>query len=283
MNNTYMVSFAKKAAFTLFTAAAFVWLPSSVFASSGGITGMSVNGCTCHGSGSPSSATTLGLTSSTGKFEVEPGGTLTLTFEVAHASKSGAGLNISVVDAGETKSGTLTPVNSQEMRVTSKELTHRAAKAFTDGKATFTFTWTAPATPGTYTLRAAGNAVNLNGQSSGDEFNLMTQEITVGTSTSVGDHTVVANTVLHSVEVAPSPVSVSGGTAELRYRLEKPATVTIELFDVNGRPVRPLESVAGDAGEHTVAIDTRQLSNGMYIAILRAGNEQIAKHFAVVR
>ncbi len=283
MKTMVTLSIVKKATIALFAATAFVWLPSVASASVAGITGVSKEGCTCHGSGSPSAATSLVLSSSSGKFEVEPGGTLILTLQISHPSQVAGGLNVSVRDEAMAKSGTLAPENADEMRVTSKELTHKMPKGFVNGKTTFTFTWTAPTTPGSYTLYAAGNAVNLNGQSSGDFFNMITQEITVGPTTGVGEELVAANTLLRSVDIAPSPVSVAEGTAEIRYKLGQAANVTIELFDVNGRPVQPTENTAGDAGEHVAVIDTRRLASGMYIAVLRAGNEQIAKHFTVVR
>ncbi len=283
MKTMYTGSPAKKITIALFTAAAFAWLPTQASASFTGITGMSVSGCTCHGNGLPSAATSLVLSSSTGKFEVEPGGTLTLTLQISHASQSAGGLNVSIVNSEMTKSGTITPGNAVEMRVTSRELTHKVPKQFVDGQTTFTFTWTAPTTPGTYTVYAAGNAVNQNGQTSGDFFNTITQQIAVGPTTAVGEEPVAGATLLHSIDIAPSPVRAGEGTAEIRYQLARSANVTIELFDMQGRPVQPMENTAGDAGEHIALIDTRRLAGGMYIAVLRAGNEQIARHFTVVR
>ena len=52
------------------------------------------------------------------------------------------------------------------------EITHSAPQILTAGTITFRFRWTAPATPGTYSITAAGNAVNFNGASSGDGWNI---------------------------------------------------------------------------------------------------------------
>lgn len=255
-------------------------IPAETQAYSSGLIGQTTNGCTCHFN--QSDETSLTLTSSTGTFEVEPGGTLTLTLQVAHASQQAAGTNIVVRDASNAKAGTLAP-DDADLQLVSSELTHRSPKGMVNGRTTFTFTWTAPSTPGTYTLYAAGNAVNLNGNTSGDFYNLMSQTITVGPTTDVRDNTTVAGALLRSVEVAPNPAPAVDGAAELRFSLERAATVTVELFDAAGRPVQPAQSVHLNAGDHREMIDTRQLSAGMYVAVLRSGNEQIAKHFTVVR
>ena len=281
-----------KTAFPLLIAAAgFVWLPAEASAYAGGITGAgtifyAVDGCTCHGNGTPSDATSLSLSSAAGKFEVEPGATLTLTLQVSHASQAGAGLNVVVVDGNMQRVGTFEPNTADGVRTGpgNREVTHINRKGMVNGKATFTFTWTAPSTPGTYTIHAAGNAVNGNGHADqGDAFNIMSQTITVGPVTGVDDNTVADNKFLHSVDIAPSPASAVEGVAELRYRLGRASTVTIELYDATGRPVQPAETRTEMEGDRVAVIDTRRLAGGMYIVVLRAGNEQIAKHFAVVR
>lgn len=154
------------------------------YAYSSGITGQTTAGCTCHSPGQ-SSATSLSFTSGSGAFTVAPGGTLTITLAVAHSSQSAAGADIGVVNSSNQNAGTLSPASGSGLSLSSNELVHNTPKAMSGGQASFSFTWTAPSTPGTYTIRAAGNAVNDNGNNSGDYYNTATQTITVESLPSV--------------------------------------------------------------------------------------------------
>lgn len=246
-----------------------------------GITGFSTSGCTCH-TPVPNTATSLSLTSATGQLTVEPGQTITLTLAVAHTSMQAAGTNIAVKQ-GNTNVGTLAVVSGQGLRAEGGELTHSTPKTMTGGSASFTFTWTAPTTPGTYTLTAAGNTVNRNGSSTGDAYNLLSKTITVGPVTDVADNETGAQTsLLHSVEVFPNPAPVSNSVVEVRYRIESSRNMTIELYNTEGKVVYT-EQYYGETGEHTALLDTRDLAAGMYFAVVRAGSEQVVRHVTVVK
>ncbi len=140
----------------------------AALAYSGGITGVTSSGCTCHGA--QSSATTLSLSGNT---TTRAGQTLNLTVVVAHSSRQAAGVNIAVKDQQGQNVGTLAPATGSGLRLSNGELTHQQPKTMSNGQAAFSFTWTAPSTPGTYTLRAAGCAVNGNGNTSGDAWNFL--------------------------------------------------------------------------------------------------------------
>lgn len=140
----------------------------AALAYSGGITGVTSSGCTCHGA--QSSATTLSLSGNT---TTRAGQTLNLTVVVAHSSRQAAGVNIAVKDQQGQNVGTLAPATGSGLRLSNGELTHQQPKTMSNGQAAFSFTWTAPNTPGTYTLRAAGCAVNGNGNTSGDAWNFL--------------------------------------------------------------------------------------------------------------
>lgn len=140
----------------------------AALAYSGGITGVTSSGCTCHGA--QSSATTLSLSGNT---TTRAGQTLNLTVVVAHSSQQAAGVNIAVKDQQGQNVGTLAPATGSGLQLSNGELTHQQPKTMSNGQAAFSFTWTAPSTPGTYTLRAAGCAVNGNGNNSGDAWNFL--------------------------------------------------------------------------------------------------------------
>ncbi len=140
----------------------------AALAYSGGITGVTSSGCTCHGA--QSSATTLSLSGNT---TTRAGQTLNLTVVVAHSSRQAAGVNIAVKNQQGQNAGTLAPATGSGLQLSNGELTHQQPKTMSNGQAAFSFTWTAPSTPGTYTLRAAGCAVNGNGNTSGDAWNFL--------------------------------------------------------------------------------------------------------------
>lgn len=153
----------------------FTLISNSVFGRNAGITAQSTAGCTCHG-GNADNATSLSLT---GGGTVNTGSTTALTFTVSHANKTAAGFNLGIVDANGTTAGTISAIGGQGTRIENNEITHDTRKAFTGGSASFQFNWQAPNTPGIYTIRAAGNAVDQSGNENGDVWNLMTQSITV--------------------------------------------------------------------------------------------------------
>ncbi len=73
------------------------------------------------------------------------------------------------------------------------------------------------------------------------------------------------------------------GAGSVRFSLEEPSEVTLEVIDVQGRRVkRLLDGVLQPAGEGAVSIDTRDLASGMYFLTLRAGGETRVRKLAVV-
>lgn len=154
---------------------------TSALASEGGITARTISGCSGNGCHSAqSTATTVSVQGLSGtSVTMAPNETRSFTILVAHATQPKAGIDISVKNSGGSNVGTLAPVAS--LRLSGGELTHTTTHpTITGAGAPFTFTWTAPATPGDYLLRAAGNAINNNGNESGDFWNFMnTVTITV--------------------------------------------------------------------------------------------------------
>lgn len=228
---------------------------------SSGITGQTVAGCTCHSQGS---ATSLSFTSSSGSFNVSPGGTLTITFTVAHSSQSAAGADIGVVNSSNQNAGTLSPASGSGLQSVGSELTHSQAKTMSSGSASFTFTWTAPNTPGTYTIRAAGNAVNGNGNSSGDVYNTGTQTITVVSSPTVA-------------VTAPNGGEewCAGGTQNITWTSSNISNVKIELSSDGGAsyPTTLVASTPAAAGSWAWSIPSgQQLGTQYKVRISDASN-----------
>jgi len=154
-----------------------------------GRTSTSTLGCGgCHG-GSASSRTTVTLEAP--KMKLAPGEVGTFTVVVAHATYPGAGVGVAVrtSETGATNAGTLAVTPGTGLRIRNGEITHSSTRQLSGGSVRFTFTWTAPSTPGTYYIQAIGNAVNGNGRDdASDNWAFLTpQAITVEPSTSVDE------------------------------------------------------------------------------------------------
>ena len=137
--------------------------------SSGGINGQSVAGCTCHGTASPSTIVTItglpagGYTNST----IYP-----ITVSVTNTTFAGsAGFDLT------STAGTFTAVAGTALNG-ALEIRHNAPKARVAGTASWTFNWTAPPTgSANVSFFLSGNAVNGNGNTTGDIWNQISTTI----------------------------------------------------------------------------------------------------------
>jgi hypothetical protein len=153
---------------------------TTAYAYDGGINGRYQAGCgggTCHG-GAASANTVLTVG---GTRTLAAGTTTALTITVANGGQNAAGFNAAVLNANNQPAGAFNNLGGgvQALPGDPVEVFHTEPKGFAAGQATFTFSWTAPATHGTYTMYYAGNAVNDNGGAAGDVWNTGNAQITV--------------------------------------------------------------------------------------------------------
>ncbi len=154
----------------LFTSTLLICMGSlNALAYNGGITGVTTTGCSCHGSSSTN--TTVSIQGVSGTVTMAPGEQRNFTVVVAHGSLSHGGFNLAVVNGGGSSVGSLSAGTGSQLQGT--ELTHTTKKAMSGGETSWTFSYTAPTSVGTYTMKAAGNAVNNNNNTSGDTYNFM--------------------------------------------------------------------------------------------------------------
>lgn len=130
--------------------------------SSGGITGKAVSGCGGGGCHTTSNNTSITLTGIPAAGFVH-GTSYTCTLTVNNGTKSKAGFDMTC-SVGSFTAGAGMSLNG------TTELYHNTPKTITGGTVSWTFTWTAPASGNLVTFNVAGNAVNNNGNATGDEF-----------------------------------------------------------------------------------------------------------------
>ncbi len=68
-----------------------------------------------------------------------------------------------------------------------------------------------------------------------------------------------------------------GASTKIEYSLDQNERVKIDLFDIQGKHVKTIEDAMKGAGEHSITVDANELSDGIYIYALKAGDKAITK------
>lgn len=80
---------------------------------------------------------------------------------------------------------------------------------------------------------------------------------------------------------APNPVST---TTLIRFDLPVPCTVTMSVYDLEGRRIaQPLNRAVMDAGGHSVTVGTQEWPPGMYLYRLEVGGRTATRKMLVIR
>lgn len=138
---------------------------------SGGITGRSKVGCTCHNPTADPNVSVL----LKGPNMLAPGQTANYTLELSGGSAVKGGLNVSL------SQGTIgIPVGIMDTKLVSGELTHTLPKTSVNNKTSFNFNVTAPTTGTEFSIFAAGNSVNGNSLNSGDGWDTTDYKVKIG-------------------------------------------------------------------------------------------------------
>ena len=221
-------------------------------ASSGGITGRSVVGCSCHGTQNTNTA--VSLREGAGPFTVQAGASKSFTAVVAHATLNKAGMNLAIKNSSNQNAGSYS--GTTNCSPSGGELIQTSTVNMSNGEAEFGFTWTAPTTPGTYTLSMAGNAVNGNGGTSGDQWNVM-------------------NDVTITVTGSGSSITLNSQTSPSTFCRNVPVTITwtgnglsgntnIEMSPTGGAPWTQIGSVPASTLNYTWNIPPNQNYSSNY-------------------
>ena len=156
--------------FVLSTALLMLLNTSTVFADKNGRSGSTISGCTCHDQGTNTTVNITGVTAGSTIY-MRPNETRSFTAVVAHSSLTKAGIGVSVKNSSDANVGTLnTGTGTKKLN---SEIVHNGVQNMTNSQFAFGFSWTAPNSTGTYTLRAAACVGNNNNNASGDEWNSM--------------------------------------------------------------------------------------------------------------
>jgi hypothetical protein len=138
----------------------------STSSSSGGVTGLSTTGCSCHGASNSATSMTLSGLPAGGWVA---GNTYSLTLTILNSTKAAAGFDLTCTQGtfSNAPAGTLASTTAS-----GGELRHTTPALMSGGSVSFNFDWTAPsASASTLVIfHVAGNAVNNTGNQSGDHW-----------------------------------------------------------------------------------------------------------------
>ena len=210
-------------------------------------------GCTCHGA-NPTTSVNVAIN---GPASLAPGQQGSYTLTVSGGPLQAAGTNIAA------SGGTLATADGS-LSLSSGELTHTSPKAPSGGTVTFNFKFTAPASPGTVTLYANGNSVNLAGGNSGDSWNFAADKA-INVVTDVNDPSLVSGFALG--QNYPNPFNPS---TKIYFSLAAAGDISLALYDLAGRKAATIANGYYPAGGHTADFSAAGLASGVYYYKLTA-------------
>jgi hypothetical protein len=235
-----------------------VFYASYVFAHASGMTGVTRkngNGCTCHGA----NPTTSVVVTIDGPAELAPNQTGNYTVTVQGGPAVRAGTDIAV------SGGTLNAASP--LQKIGEELTHVSPQPFVNGLVTFAFSFTAPATPGAYTIYANGNSVNFNGANSGDQWNFApNRTVTVKAATAVEE---VSN-VPHNFSLDQNYPNPFNPATTISYQVTRSGHISLSVFDIRGTLVSKLVDDQKEPGSYKSSFIGDRLPSGVYYYSLAA-------------
>ena len=244
-------------------------IPCIAFADPNGKTGRTSTmsqGCgDCHGANAGSSV----KLSLNGPKTMKPGEMGTFKIIIEHASNPSAGVSVAIrkstTGTGDGV-GTLAAVTGAGLRLrgtgAAAELTQSAPKLMSNKAAEFAFTWTAPATPGTYYVQAVGNAVNGNGrEDAGDDWTFMQPvEIIITSATGVNEELAALSAIF------PNPC---GPTEILNIGTDITGVSQVQLVNANGQIV--LDEMM-DISNGALPKPLAGLPRGVYFIVVQNGS-----------
>ena len=97
----------------------------------------------------------------------------------------------------------------------------------------------------------------------------------------VGDQ--IDNVVVNDFTLEQNYPNPFNPSTQINYTLAERSNVTIKVYDVLGNEVATLVNTTQEAGAYDVNFDASQLSSGLYIYTLNAGNFTSSKKMMLLK
>ena len=205
------------------------------------------SGCSCH-----SSSVNTGLSVvMTGPDSVVAGSTTSYTLTISSATGSKAGLDVAV------RNGTL-GTNQSGTKLLNGELVNSNGRSFTSGAAVYTFNYIAPSTSVVDTLFSIGlaSAGGANGS-----WNWNDKRVKVYTLSGIEP---TSNTNPESYDLKQNFPNPFNPSTTIFYSLKNSGTVSLKVYDANGKLVSDLVHSSQSKGEYRVDFDGSSFASGVY-------------------
>lgn len=234
--------------------------------------GVTCNSGSCH-SGPAVTDQAATITSDVPVGGYVPGTTYNITATATKAGVIEFGFQLSPQNASGTKLGSFVtplPAGTQfanpNTGLANKYVTHTSSGTAGTGTKTWTVQWTAPAPgTGTVTFYGAFNFTNSGNNSSGDVIKTTTLVITENTTVGINE----ADGGSEGFVVFPNPANE---IINVSFYLSEAASVTAEIFDINGRIVKRTENVNLYPGRHELKFNAHDtMETGLYFIRLNDG------------
>ena len=238
-----------------------------VYAYSSGVAGCTLKthstGCNCHST----TANTSVIVSLSGPDTVLTGSTNDFTFTVGSTgSFTRGGIDVAV------SNGTLDIGTSTGIKILSGEVVQ--SSKFT-GATTKTFTFTAPSTSGTVIMYACGSAGSSNPPPWNNASN---KTIVVKSSTGIENNITPVSFSLN--QNYPNPFNPN---TTIKFQTKDLRLVTLKVYNIIGKEVATLVNENLKAGNYEVTFDGSNLSSGIYLYKIKAGNFSEVKKMTLVK
>lgn len=224
------------------------------------------SGCSCHGS---NPTTSLPVTI-TGPDSLAKGMTASYTLTITSATGITGGLDVA------TRSGVLA-VNQPGTKLLNSEIVHSAAKNFSGGSVSFTFSYTAPVTNTVDTIFSTG--LSSTGGTSG-AWNFSDKKVKIYTVTGVIQNTLIQPDSYSLGQNFPNPFNP---VTSIIYSLKETGNVQLEIFDVSGKKISTPVNSYQQRGEYKVDFDGSKLGSGVYYYTLRTKDFLETKSMVLIK
>lgn len=229
----------------------------------------------CHSGGNGTTSVSISSTPSFSNNLFEPGMTYTINVMVSNSNYSRFGFGCEILNEDTfTNAGVISLISSSsDVQLLNapngrKNAVHVSPKVGS-GSTIFSFEWTAPTSTNNIVIYAAGNAVNGNGNTTGDAVGTTSLSL----SASISSINEITNNVKMNIYPNPASEFVS---IQIENVTEKIENVNLELWDLKGNKIVTLSSIKLiDNGTQRFRLFLPEnLNSGLYILKLQSLNNQ---------
>ncbi len=235
------------------------------------------NGNTCQSSGCHSgpSQTTETISISTdipsSGFEPNTDYTITISGNAGGGVGSRIGFSASVEDASGNMQGTLS--SSAGINVFSNFATHSSSSVgATNGTNSWDVNWNSGSAVDGTTIYVAMNFANGNGSTSGDVITTSSLALTKASGVSIDEN------LISDVSVYPIPAT---DYINVDFSLNQFSEVKYHMLSLDGKVVSEEIKENYGTGSHTLYVPLSELSTGVYLLHLQAGENVYTERFTV--